>query len=274
MKVLQGNMRVVGFSGTVVVEGAGIKPALVEDLELHVIYVAGNEQRPWPSSGIDELVARGVITLAQQDWEFRQGWVCLYAEYQYLTGLWQDSIVLTNLADDAKMGAYWGYLPLAKARARLAQWGEALLGFSERRLSDAQLGPSEGRAHCYSAALEAGQRARFSGASAIEGEARFAYRLFVCLLAASLGLKKSLEYLKQDASLDLDERDVTRVHMEALSKVSPDHVVRGFDSGRLPRIVGGKVDELANVAEQEWEPGAPATKSGFTYQSITVLVAA
>lgn len=223
-------IRAIGFSGTAVRGGAGIKPAVLQD-DAGRFYVdsGGPNATAHDPIELNDFVQRGLLCLTRRSYELVPGNVFLYADADYVRsddGFLDMSEAVETLEQDTGVGCFLSYLPIVSAKHQLQRWGELLLDDAKDQV----------RGRDFKRALDSAERAGYSVLPAPPNDRRdheLNRDVFIYLGAAYLGLGLELQDVLDDASIDFSEREVDEIAQAARQRFRNSRF-RGLATKRFP----------------------------------------
>lgn len=213
---------VVGWSGSVVPGGAGIKPALLRDPATGRYANAADapEARSWHDE--DEIAGfakRNLLTRRDLHARAVPDGVVLYAANEFIGRGKQDRLILdpTPLALHSlspELFVWVGYMPLAEATKLMQTWGARLLADADTQLRERTRDPD-----CRLAAARALDDAIRARYCISPPEHQLRYDVFRVMATASRVLEQRLDPIYLDAAIDLspDRLEHLRRDVEAFT---------------------------------------------------------
>lgn len=204
--------RVIGFSGTPVRGGAGIKPAVLEDPPGR--FFADIGRRPdasYDAVELESFIERGLLCRIPHPGPPISGGVFLYAHEDFVRsgdGSLDLPRAVVFLERHEPLGIYFRYLPFRRARDELKQWGEELLDNARKQARCGELRRALGSA-------ERAGYAVLPDPSTHRRDHDFNRRVFVYLCAAYKGLERDAGPVLDDARIDFSEDVVGDINRAA-----------------------------------------------------------
>lgn len=207
---------VVGWSGQVVTNGAGIKTPLLRDRSTGR-YASATNPSTWHDE--KEIVAssrRGLLTLRDLHVPYIEGGVVIYAGYEFIGPKDSDRLLLDRgemvLHSVAHSLIWVGHMHRSGAMDVLHSWGRTLIDDAKCQLQ--QRSEPADRRFAATRAMDDTRRARFCVAREYS---KLRYEMFTTMVAAAWILQEPLDPIRMDASIDLGERGTANLARDAIA---------------------------------------------------------